>query len=82
MIRDNAMDLAHEDRPINGLIIIHHIVPITIEDVLQRHPNVFDENNLISTSSYTHRRIHYSIKNSIIPEFVLERKEGDTCPWR
>lgn len=80
IIRDGGMDLAHNDYPIYGKIYIHHIEPITIDDILQRCPSVFDPENLISVSFETHNAIHYGDKN-LLPKVVMERQPGDTCLW-
>lgn len=81
IIRDNGCDLAHPDYPIQGLILIHHIEPITIEDILERKPCVFDLDNLICTSLNTHNAIHYGDSN-LLPKIFVERTKNDTCPWR
>ncbi len=80
IIRDGGFDLAHNDYPIMGNIYVHHINPITIEDILDRRECVFDSNNLISTSFRTHNAIHYGNEESLKEELVI-RKPNDTCPW-
>lgn len=83
IIRDNGCDLAHPDYEINGkAIYIHHINPITIDDILNKRPCVFDPNNLISTSFQTHNAIHYGNSNYGKQQEFVERKLYDTCPWR
>lgn len=81
IIRDDGFDLAHEDYPINGKIYVHHINPITIDDILDGKDWVFDPEYLISTSLNTHNGLHYRNEDSIINHYV-ERKKGDTCLWR
>lgn len=81
IIRDDGCDLADPDRPILGMILIHHIEPITIDDILQRRPCVFDLDNLICTSLNTHNAIHYG-NASLLPKPFVERYKNDTCPWR
>lgn len=82
-IRDGGFDLAHEDYPIPGVIYVHHINPITIDDVLKGHYCVYDLDNLISTSYYTHQNIHYGKPEERIQQVVyVERKKNDTCPWK
>lgn len=82
ILRDNGYDLAHEEHPIEGPVVIHHIDPITIEDILDENPKVYSMNNLISCSDKIHKCIHYSNKN-LLQEFVtVERKKYDMCPWR
>lgn len=81
IIRDNGCDLACEGFELQSRIIIHHIDPITVEDILNKHPKVFDPENVVSTSHNTHLAIHYGDKNliSIIP---INRYKNDTCPWK
>ena len=81
IIRDNGNDLGAEGYPINGKIIIHHINPITIEDVLEANPDIFNMDYLISCSLATHNAIHYGDKDQLLSGPV-ERKQGDTCPWK
>lgn len=81
IIRDNGCDLACEGFELQSRIIIHHIDPITVEDILNKHPKVFDPENVVSTSHNTHLAIHYGDKNliSITP---INRHKNDTCPWK
>lgn len=81
IIRDNGCDLACEGFELQSRIIIHHIDPITVEDILNKHPKVFDPENVVSTSHNTHLAIHYGDKNliSIAP---IDRYKNDTCPWK
>lgn len=79
IIRDDGFDLAHRDYPINGYIYVHHINPITIDDILDRKDIVLDPNYLICTSYNTHQAIHYSKE---IITGIVTRKPNDTCPWR
>ncbi len=81
ILRDNGCDLAHEDYIIYDKILIHHINPITIEDILNDRPCVFDLENLICTTYKTHRAIHYGYSSSL-PNVVIERTKNDTCPWK
>lgn len=81
IIRDNGCDLGIEGYDISGRILIHHINPITIEDVRNRNSIIFDLNNLITVSHNTHNAIHYGDKDLLITGPV-ERKPNDTCPWK
>lgn len=80
ILRDNGCDLAHEDYPIFDSIYVHHINPITIEDILRRRSCVLDLENLVSTSFRTHNYLHYGVEEPITK--IVERKPNDTCPWR
>ena len=80
--RDEGCDLGIADRPIQTKIYIHHINPITQEQILARSPIIFDPNNLICVSFDTHQAIHYSDEKMLIPDKPTERRPNDTCPWR
>lgn len=82
IIRDNGCDLGTEGYPVNGKIVIHHINPITIEDVLDRNPDIFNLDYLISCSFQTHNAIHYGDEGYLNRFCVIERKPNDTIPWR
>lgn len=81
IIRDNGCDLGCEGYDIVGKILIHHIEPITIEDIIKRNPKIFDPENVISTQLMTHNAIHYGDESLLITEPVV-RKPNDTCPWK
>lgn len=78
IVRDNGCDLAVEGMDIYGKVIIHHINPITIEDIKNRSPKIFDMENVVCVSHNTHELIHYGGE----VKAYEERKPGDTCPWR
>lgn len=81
IVRDNGFDLAHIEYPIRGTIYVHHINPLTINDILECKDCVFDLENLVSVSFLTHNLIHYGNKDAIQNELVV-RTPYDTCPWR
>ena len=82
IVRDKACDLAHPDYDLGSQpAYIHHLNPITIEDILEHRRIVFDPNNLITTSFITHQAIHYSDKD-LLPMIPTDRKPNDTCPWK
>ena len=81
IVRDNGCDLGIEGREIHGRIIIHHMNPITIQDITQQTDFLLDPEFLISTIHETHNAIHYGDMNLLIREPV-ERQRNDTCPWR
>lgn len=80
IIRDNGCDLACKGYEIQGVIIVHHINPVTIEDIMENHSSVFDMENLISTSLHTHNHIHYGVNGET--NNVTIRSKNDTCLWR
>lgn len=81
ILRDLGCDLGVEDRPILGPILVHHMNPITQEDILQRSKFLLDPEFLICTSSRTHNAIHYG-DESLLAIVTAERKKNDTCPWK
>lgn len=81
IVRDNGCDLAMPDREIKSRILVHHINPITKEDILRRDPKLFDLENLICTIKKTHDAIHYGDESLLLAE-PIERHRNDTCPWR
>lgn len=81
IVRDNGCDLGVEGYEILGKIIIHHINPLSIEDLVDYNPEkVLHPENLICVSPLTHEAIHYS-DISILPKLPKERKPGDTKLW-
>ena len=81
IVRDNGCDLGVEGREIYGKIIIHHMNPITIQDIEQESDFLLDPEFLISTVHETHNAIHYGDENLLI-RAPIERKPNDTCQWR
>lgn len=81
ILRDNGRDLGCDGYEIFDKAIIHHINPITPADIINGNPEVFNMDNLITTTLHTHNLIHYGIENNI-PKTIIERKENDTCPWK
>jgi hypothetical protein len=81
IIRDSGCDLGCKGYEIPDRILIHHITPITPEDVLNQNPMVFDPSNLIVTSHNTHLAIHYGDEKLLV-HVPVERRKNDTCPWK
>lgn len=81
IIRDNGCDLGMEGHEIYGKILVHHINPITKEDILRRDPCLFDPENLICTIKNTHDAIHYGDESLLIIAPTI-RTRNDTCPWK
>lgn len=81
IVRDNGCDLGVEGYSIYGRIIIHHMNPISVEDILSDRDWIFDPEFLICVSHRTHNAIHYG-DESLLPQTLIERTKNDTCPWR
>lgn len=79
--RDNGCDLGVEGYEIYGRILIHHINPITKDDIIHGSKSLLDPENLITTIKRTHDAIHYGDSNLLI-KAPIERRKNDTCPWR
>lgn len=79
--RDGACDLGIKGRDIYKYIIVHHMNPITVEDVKNHNPIIFDPEFLITTVLRTHNAIHYGDADSVFTGLV-DRKRNDTIPWR
>lgn len=80
IVRDSGCDLAVPGYELHHGLLVHHINPITYDDVINRAPCVFDLDNLVLTSSATHLMIHY-MHDANIPAIETERKPGDTKLW-
>lgn len=81
IVRDKGCDLAAEGFEINDTIYIHHINPITPEDIMKRSPALFDMDNLICVSFNTHQAIHYGDESMLPITYFNERRPGDTKLW-
>ena len=83
IVRDNGCDLGMEDREIKGnqRILVHHMNPITIEDVLHDSDFLYNPEYLITTIKNTHDAIHYGDEGLLITA-PIERRPFDTCPWK
>ena len=81
IVRDLGCDLGIKDREIHGRIMVHHMNPITKEDILDRSDFLLNPEYLITTVKRTHDAIHYGDDSLIIPTNI-ERRKNDTCPWK
>lgn len=81
IFRDGGCDLGIPGREIYGKILIHHMNPITKDDILQKSKFLLNPEYLITVSKITHDAIHYSDGDILCKEPTL-RKKYDTCPWR
>lgn len=81
IIRDNGCDLGVEGREIGGKVYIHHLNPLSTNDILTHSEYLVNPEYLICVSFETHNAIHYGDIN-LLPRDPIERKRNDTCPWR
>lgn len=80
IIRDKGCDLGIEDRPIKGRVILHHINPISEDDILDGIECLMDPNNVICVSHQTHNAIHYG-DYDLVNSDLITRVQGDTKLW-
>ena len=80
--RDNGCDLGIQDRKIvDSVILVHHMNPITKEDIINKNEILLDPEYLITTIKPTHDAIHYG-DESLLVEDLIVRSKNDTCPWK
>lgn len=78
--RDNGCDLGVPGFEIHAQITVHHITPLTPEDIIEGSYAMIDLDNLITTTHDTHNAIHYGDK-SLLRLPPPERSQGDTKLW-
>lgn len=79
--RDLGCDLGVEGYDIFDMVIIHHMNPMTRDQITQGDDDILDPEFLITVTHKTHNAIHYGDK-SMLPSVLVERRPGDTQPWR
>jgi len=81
IIRDEGRDLAMEGYELHGGIYVHHMNPVTIEDLAHSAEWILDPEYLVCVSKQTHDAIHYG-DASLLPQLPKERTPNDMCPWK
>lgn len=81
IIRDNGCDLGLEGYEIYGRLIIHHMNPISLDDIKDATDFLMNPEYLILTTHSTHNAIHYG-NESLLMKAPIERTKNDTCPWK
>lgn len=81
ILRDNGCDLGVDGRDIYGQIVIHHMNPITTQDIETESEFLTNPEYLITTIHSTHNAIHYGDENLLVL-VPVERTRNDTCPWK
>ena len=81
ILRDKGCDLGIYGRELYERIIIHHMNPISVEDIRDATDYLLDPEYLVCASHLTHNAIHYA-DESILVAGPIERRKNDTCPWR
>lgn len=80
IVRDNGCDLGVPGYEIHDRVYIHHMNPITVEDLTHGNDDVFDPEFLITTTHRTHNAIHYG-DESLLPKEFIPRRPNDTKLW-
>lgn len=80
IVRDDGCDLGIPGYEIYSNILIHHMNPVTVEDLVHGEEWIFDPEFLITTTQMTHNAIHYGGK-SVMPKVVTHRSPNDTKLW-
>lgn len=81
ILRDNGCDLGVDGYNIYGRVIIHHMNPITKDDILNQTDYLMNPEFLICTTHNTHNAIHYGDESLLVLD-PIERTKNDTCPWK
>lgn len=81
IVRDRGRDLGVEGYEIRGKIVIHHLEPVSSEDILRGTAAILDPEYLICTTHHTHNAIHYGDAGLLIRS-PPERRRFDTSPWK
>lgn len=77
LLRDENCDLGVPGYDIPARLHIHHMNPVTKQDLYEMNPDILDPEYLISTTQLTHNAIHYGDERQL-PRSFTERKPGDT----
>jgi len=80
IIRDKGRDLGVEGYEIEGRLLIHHMNPVSPNDIVDQSLTLLDPEFLITTTHRTHNAIHYGDR-SLLPQPFIERQRGDTKLW-
>lgn len=80
IVRDNGCDLGVEGFEIHSRILVHHMNPIDVDDIISSSNSLINPDNLITTTHRTHNAIHYG-DESLLPRLPVPRERGDTGLW-
>lgn len=80
--RDNGCEMGLQGYPIKGQIYVHHINPISDEDICNSTDLLLNPENLVCVSLELHNAIHYGDNSIVKKNNIVERGPNDTCPWR
>lgn len=80
IVRDDGCDLGVDGYEIHGELLVHHMNPMSVDDILHSRSWILDPEYLITTCHRTHNAIHYG-DESQLPRQLVERRRGDTTLW-
>ena len=80
IVRDEGCDLGVPGFELEIGLLVHHMNPLTPEDIENGEEWIFDPEFLIVTSKRTHNAIHFGDR-SLLPRAPVERTPGDTTLW-
>jgi hypothetical protein len=78
--RDQGCDLGLAGYDIFDRIYIHHMNPMTVDDIEEGNMDILDPEFLITTTHRTHNAIHYA-NEYLLAKPLVDRKPGDTKLW-
>lgn len=81
IMRDNGCDLGVEGYEIKGRLLVHHMNPITMDDIENDRYEIYCPEFLVCTSHLTHQAIHFS-DETLLPKTPVPRTKNDTIPWK
>jgi len=80
IVRDNGCDLGVDGYEVHNRLYIHHMNPMTVDDIVQGNVDILDPEFLIAVTHQTHNAIHYGDER-LLPRPLVERRPGDTKLW-
>lgn len=80
IVRDNGCDLGVEGYEITHDLVVHHMNPLALEDIVEGESYILDPAFLICTSQRTHNAIHFGDR-TLLPRPAVTRESGDTLLW-
>lgn len=80
IVRDNGCDLGIEGREIHVGLLVHHMNPLDVRDLIDQEEWVLNPDYLVTTTHNTHNAIHYGNRSMLSKPFV-PRASGDTKLW-
>ena len=81
IVRDNGRDLGLDEWPIMDRVLVHHMNPLRVADILKwNEDRLFNPEYLICVSTSTHNAIHFGDERQL-PRPIVERFPGDTDLW-